>query len=134
MKLPSIVTLGLVNGVISILLFACAALGIAILDGNGGTVLAAPMIVTMILTLVGPAIMVFDLVAAAIGSLAKKSAHSSQMVAMIVAGCLGLMLAGSGSRLGMAGRINLTQLALVAALVLPWAVGAGYFKAFRKTA
>jgi hypothetical protein len=135
MKLSSIITLGLVNGVISLVLFACAALGLAVLNGNGNTVAASPMIFTVILTMVGPAIIVFDLVAALIGGLAKKNAHSSQLVAMIVAGCLGLMFAGYGrGGLGQAGQITLTQLALIVALMLPWAAGAGILKAFRKPA
>jgi hypothetical protein len=135
MKLASIVTLGLVNGVISLVLFAGAALAIALLNGNGSTVVAAPMIFTMLLTLVGPAIIVFDLVAALIGGLAKKNAHSGQLVAMIVAGCLGLMFAGYGrGGLGPVGQFTLTQLALIVALMLPWAASAGVLKIFRKPA
>ncbi len=135
MKLASIVTLGLVNGVISLVLFVGTTLGFAIINGNGNTLASSPMLFVGALTLFGPAIIVLDLVAALVGGLAKKNAHSGQLVAMIIAGCLGLMFVGyARSPLVPTGQITLSHLVLIVAVMLPWAVGAGLLKAFRKPA
>lgn len=135
MPLASAIRLGLVNAVISILLFGAVLMGLIVLFDPRANPLTWPFLATTILTLVGPGMLVIDLVAAAVASLAKKSASSVHLVALIVAVCLGLAYLGAG-RIAIIRPdiVGLIRCAFVAALALPWLTGAGIVKLARKSA
>src|ERR1700750_1273244 len=96
MSLASFVRLGLINAIVSTLLFGAVLFGLIVLFDPRANPLTWPFLATTILTLVGPGMIVIDLVAAAIASLAKKSVSSAHLVALIVAVCLGLAYLGAG--------------------------------------
>src|ERR1700712_1818192 len=96
MSLPSFIRLGLINAIISTLLFGAVLMGLIVLFDPRANPLTWPFLATTILTLVGPGMIVIDLIAAAIASRAKKSATSAHLVALIVATCLALGYLGAG--------------------------------------
>ena len=133
MSLASFIRLGLVNAVISTLLFGAVLMGLIVLFDPRANPLTWPFIATTILTLVGPGMIVIDLVAAAIASMAKKSAASAHLVALIVATCLALAYLGAGRvAIIRPDIVGLIRCAFVAALALPWLAGAGIIKVARK--
>jgi len=135
MPLASAIRLGLVNAVLSILLFGAVLMGLMVLFDPRANPLTWPFLATTIVTLVGPGMLVIDLVAAAVASLAKKSAASAHLVALIVAVCLALGYLGAG-RIAIIRPdiVGLIRCAFVAAIALPWLVGAGIVKVARKSA
>lgn len=135
MPLASAIRLGLVNAVISILLFGAVLMGLIALFDPRANPLTWPFLATTILTLVGPGMLVINLVAAAIGSFAKKSASSAHLVALIVAVCLALGYLGAGRvAILRPDIIGLIRCAFVAAIALPWLTTAGFVKVGRKPA
>ncbi|QDZ07546.1 hypothetical protein FPZ24_08645 [Sphingomonas panacisoli] len=135
MSLASAIRLGLVNAVVSILLFGAVLMGLIVLFDPRANPLTWPFLATTIVTLVGPGMLVIDLVAAAIASMAKKSISSAHLVALIVAICLALGYLGAGRvAIIRPDIIGLIRCAFVAALALPWLVGAGIVKVARKPA
>ena len=126
----SLLLLALVNAAVSALLFAAALAGVAALFGDVRMLVTAPYLFALLLTLVGPVMIGCDLIAALAASLARKSHHSAQLVALIVASCLGGAFVASRSGYApVADPAWLVRLAFVVALALPWALGAGVLKA-----
>lgn len=133
MKRESLLLLGLINGIVSALLFAASLAGVAALLGDVRMLVTTPYLFVLLVTLVGPVMVGCDLLAALAASFAQKSSHSAQLAAMLVAVCLGM--AFLGSRTGFAPATDpawLVRGAFVVVLALPWALGAGVFRALRK--
>lgn len=135
MPLASAIRLGLVNAVISILLFGAVLMGLIVLFDPRANPLTWPFLATTIVTFVGPGVLVIDLVSAAIASTAKKSVSSAHLVALIVAVCLALGYLGAGRvAIVRPDIVGLIRCAFVAAIAFPWLVGAAIVKVARKTA
>ncbi len=133
MPLASAIRLGLVNAVISILLFGAVLMGLIVLFDPRANPLTWPFLATTIVTLVGPGMVVIDLVAAIFASLAKKSVSSAHLVGLIVAVCLALAYLGAGRvAIVRPDILGLIRCAFVAAIALPWLAGAGFVKVARK--
>jgi hypothetical protein len=133
MSLASAIRLGLINAVISILLFGAVLMGLIVLFDPRANPLTWPFLATTILTLVGPGMIAINLAAAAVASLAKKSVSSAHLVALIVAVCLGLAYLGSGRvAIIRPDIVGLIRCAFVASLAFPWLAGAGIVKVARK--
>ncbi|THD36613.1 MAG: hypothetical protein E7773_06280 [Sphingomonas sp.] len=133
MSLASAIRLGLINAILSTLLFGAVLFGLTVLFDPRAIPLTWPFLATIILTLVGPGMLVIDLVAAAVASLAKKSAASAHLVALIVATCLGVGYLGTGrAAILRPDIVLLIRAAFVAAIALPWLASAGIVKVARK--
>ena len=135
MSIASAIRLGLVNAVISMLLFGAVLMGLIVLFDPRANPLTWPFLATTIVTLVGPGMLAIDLVAAVVASMAKKSAASAHLAALIVAVCLALGYLGAGQvTIVRPDIVGLIRCAFVAALALPWMVGAGIVKVARRPA
>lgn len=129
----SLLGLGLLNGIVSALLFASSLAGVAALYSDARMLVTAPYLFTLVLGVVGPVMIGCNLAGAFVASYARRSRHSAQLTALVVAGTLGA--AYVAGRIGYAPAADpawLVRLAFVAALALPWALGAGWFGAVRK--